>query len=141
MKTGQPAPDGAARRAEEEDFEQNLREKRGIERKEEREVHALLQENKQERDLEKATQAEDDRIWSEEEEDISNKLDELTEEPKESKKVKSYWNGMKKEGNIPSGGLSETAQKSVKLLQKVHGPNGICGPGRGHPPRAVKGRI
>ena len=62
-------------------------------------------------------------------------MDELTGEPKEGKKVKSYWNGMKKEGNIPSSALSKTAQKRVELLQKNRGP------GRGHPPRAVKGRI
>ena len=122
MNTGQPATGGAARRAEEEEFEENLREKRRIERKEEREVHALLQENKQERDLEKAIQAEDDRIRSEEEEDISNELDELTDEPKEGEKVKSYWNWKKKEGNTPSGALSKTAQKRVDVLQKIHGP-------------------
>ena len=63
--------------------------------------------------------AEDDRIRSEEEEDISNELDELTDEPKEGKKVKSYWNGKKKEGNIPSGALSETANKRVDVLQKI----------------------
>ena len=46
-------------------------------------------------------------------------MDELTDEPKEGKKVKSYWNGKKKEGNIPSGALSETAQKRVDVLQKI----------------------
>ena len=48
-------------------------------------------------------------------------MDELRDEPKERKEVKSYWNGKKKEGNIPSGVLSETAQKRVELLQKIHG--------------------
>ena len=46
-------------------------------------------------------------------------MDELTDEPKEGEKVKSYWNGKKKEGNIPSGALSETANKRVDVLQKI----------------------
>ena len=49
-------------------------------------------------------------------------MDELTDEPQEGKKIKSYWNGNKKEGNIPIGALRETAQKRVDVLQKLHGP-------------------
>ena len=69
-KTGQPATDGADQRAEEEEVEENRREKRRIERKEERAVYALLQECKRYRDLEKAIQAEDDRIRNEDEDKV-----------------------------------------------------------------------
>ena len=116
MKTGQPATDGAAQRAEEEEAEEKMREKRRTQRKEERAVHALLQENKQERDLEKAIQAEDDMIQDEEEEDISYELDELTGDPKKGKKMKSYWNEKKTERDISSGSLDEMAQKRVEVL-------------------------
>ena len=93
-----------------------MKEKRKTERKEKRAVHALLQENKQERDLEKAIQAEDDMIRDEEEEDISYELDELTDYPKKSKKMKSYWNEKKTERDISSGSLDEMAQKRVEVL-------------------------
>ena len=99
-----------------------MREKRRIEMKEERAVHALLQENKQERDLEKAIQAEDDVIRNEEDKDISNELDEWTDTPKEGKNMKSYWNGKRTEGIISSAALSQTAQKRLDVLQKIHGP-------------------
>ena len=70
-----------------------------------------MQENKQERDLEKAIQAEDGMIRNEEEEDISHELDVLTDTPKEGKKMKSYCNEKKTERDILGDALSKTAQK------------------------------
>ena len=52
----------------------------------------MLQIHKQERDLEKAIQAEDDLIKHEEDEEITEELDELFVESKKVKKSKSYWN-------------------------------------------------
>ena len=109
--TGQPATDGSAQRAEEDEVEETRREKRRIERKEERAVHALLQECKWDRDPEMAIQAEDDRIQSEDEDDICRELDELTEEAEEGGNGKSYGTGKNKEGETVSVGTSETSQK------------------------------
>ena len=55
-------------------------------------------------------------IRDEEEEDISYELDELTDYPKKSKKMKSYWNEKKTERDISSGSLDEMAQKRVEVL-------------------------
>ena len=93
-----------------------MRERRRTERKEERAVYALLQENKQERDLEKAIQAEDNMIQDEEEEDISYEFDESTDDTQKGKKMKSYWIEKKTERDISSGSLDEMAQKRVEVL-------------------------
>ena len=66
-------------------------EKRKIERREERVIHALLQEHKAERDLEKAIQAEDDLVQEEKDDEIREELDEIFDETKKVDKVKSYW--------------------------------------------------
>ena len=80
---------------------------------------------KQERDLKKAIQDEDDMIWDEEEKDISAELDELTDEAKKGNKMKSYWNENNTERGISSSSLDETAQKRVEVLQKIHSPVGL----------------
>ena len=95
----------------------------------------MLQVNKQERDLKKAIQAEDARIKDEEDEDIRAELDDLTYEATKVRKSKSYWNERIPEKDISSGLLDEPDQIRVDALQKVHGS------GRGHPLRAVKGKL
>ena len=64
-------------------------EKRRIERREERAIHALLQEHKAERDLEKAIQAKDDLVQEEKDDEIMEELDKIFDETKKVVKVKS----------------------------------------------------
>ena len=132
-KMGQPAKDGTAQRAGEEDEEEKKRELRRIERKEERAVHALLQECKSERDLEKQIQEEDDRILSEDNDEIWRDLNKSSEGEDTGVEVNKCESESMQEKEKEGAGSIETSLNRVGLAKKVHGP------GRGHPPRVVKG--
>ena len=89
------ATDAMIQREEEEEMEEERMEKRRIDMREERAIHAMLQDNKAERVLEKVIQAEDDLVQEEKDDEIREELDEIFDENKkvnEVKKAKSYWN-------------------------------------------------
>ena len=134
-KTGQPAKDDMVQREEEEEAEEQEMEKRRVERREERALHTLLQGNKQERDLEKAIQAKDDLVQEEKDEEIMEEFDEIFDEAKKVVKVKRYWNEPLPEGKMSRAPLDKSAQIRLQMKKKINGP------GRGHPLRALKGRI
>ena len=130
VKMGQAAKDSVIQREEEEEAEAQRMEKRRTERREERAIHALLQEHKAERDLEKAIQAEDDMVQQEKDDEIMEELDEIFDETEKVDKVKSYWNQPLPGGMMPSGRSDESARSSLQSKKKT---NGL---GRGHPLRA-----
>ena len=98
-------------------------EKRRIERREEREIHELLQEHKAERDLEKAIQAEDDLVQEEKDDEIMEELDEIFDETEMVDNVKSYWNQpLPGGGKMPSGPSDESSQILLQFKKKTNGP-------------------
>ena len=120
-------------------------EERRIERQAERSIHKMLQDSKAERDLEIQIQEEDDWVKEQEDLEIEEELEEIYEESprtKEDGKEKSYWNQPLPGGLKPSGQSSKSPQiRSGNEKENHKGPVPQRGPGRGHPPRVVKGTV
>ena len=137
-ETVQPANDGAAHRGKEEE-EEDKWEARRKERYEVRAIHSLLQEWEGERILKVEIQEEDDRITSEEKGDIWEELnDSLDGETTGAEGIKRDSDGDPRKVKECEETM-ETSSNRVGTSGKVHGSI-PCGPGRGHPPRAVKRR-
>ena len=128
----QPATDGATQRAEEDEVKETRRYIRRIERKEERAVHALIQECKRERDLEKEIQADDDSIRSEEEDNICRELDKFKKGVDTGADGNIHETGSSKEMQTEREGTRETSQNRVGLVKIPWsrwgtGPVGLAG--------------
>ena len=91
----------------------------------------MLQDNKAERDLEKAIQAEDDLVQEEKDDEIGEELDEIFDETKkvdEFKKAKSYWDQPLPGGLKPSGPSDGCSQISLDFKIRTSGPVPPTGP-------------